>query len=72
LLAAGTTDKEAAKVLNLPADSVSKWRIYDPVFQAALNACRAAVWRAGMDRLRSMVPQALDTLAEELTRPDNP
>jgi hypothetical protein len=46
--------------------------MHDPVFQAALNACRAEAWRAGMDRLRSMVPQALDTLADELSRTDNP
>src|SRR5262245_44512264 len=72
LLAAGKTEKEAAKALNLPGDSVARWRMHDPVFQATLNACRAEAWRAGIDRLRSMVPQALDTLAEELARPDNP
>jgi DNA-binding NarL/FixJ family response regulator len=38
LLTAGKTDKEAAKELNLPGDSVVKWRMHDPVFQAALNA----------------------------------
>jgi hypothetical protein len=72
LLVAGKTDKEAAQTLNLPGDSVAKWRMHDPVFQATLNACRAEAWRAGIDRLRSMVPQALDALADELARPDNP
>jgi hypothetical protein len=72
LLAAGKTDKEAARALNLPGDFVVKWRMHDPVFQAALNACRAEAWRAGIDRLRSMVPKALDALAEELNRADNP
>jgi hypothetical protein len=72
LLAAGKTDREAAQTLNLPGDSVAKWRMHDPVFQAALNACRAEAWRAGIDRLRSMVPKALDALADELNRPDNP
>ena len=72
LLAAGKTDKQAAETLNLPAKRVAKWRLYDPVFQAALNACRAEVWQASFDRLRSMIPQALDTLAEELNRADNP
>jgi hypothetical protein len=71
LLAAGKTDKEAASALNLSADSVVKWRMHDPVFQAALNACRAEAWRAGIDRLRSMVPKALDALADELNRADN-
>ena len=72
LLAAGKTDKQAAETLNLPAERVAKWRLYDPVFQAALNACRAEVWQASIDRLRSMLPQALDALGEELNRTDNP
>jgi hypothetical protein len=58
--------------LSLPAKRVAKWRLYDPVFQAALNVCRAEVWQASIDQLRSMIPQALDTLAEELSRADNP
>jgi hypothetical protein len=72
LLAAGRTDKQTAESLSLPAERVTKWRLYDPVFQAALNACRAEIWQASIDRLRSMIPQALDTLAEELNRADNP
>ena len=71
LLAAGKSDKQAAEALDLPAERVAKWRRYDPVFQAALNACRAEVWQASIDRLRSIIPQALDTLAEELNRGDN-
>ena len=72
LLVSGKTDREAATALNLPGDSVVKWRMHDPVFQAALNAYRAEAWRAGIDRLRSMVPKALDALADELNRADNP
>jgi hypothetical protein len=72
LLAAGKTDKQTAETLNLPAEHVARWRLYDPVFQAALNACRAEVWQASIDRLRSLVPQALDTLAEGLNQADNP
>jgi hypothetical protein len=71
LLASGKTDKEAAKALNLPGDAVTRWRMHDPVFQAALNACRAESWRAVMDRLRSIVPQALDALADELNQADS-
>ena len=71
LLAAGKTDKEAARALSLPGDAVVKWRMHDPVFQAALNACRAEAWRASIDLLRSMVPKALGALAEELNRAGN-
>src|SRR5262249_52967900 len=50
----------------------SRWRLYDPTFQAALNARRAEVWAAGADRLRSLIPKALDTLADELENKDSP
>jgi hypothetical protein len=72
LLAAGKTDLQIAETLNLPSVCITKWRLYDPIFQAGLNACRAAIWQASIDRLRSMIPQALDTLAAELNRADNP
>ena len=66
LLAGGKTDKETAELLNLSRTCVTKWRLYDPVFQAALNHRRGEVWAAGTDRLRSLIPKALDTLAEVL------
>ena len=68
LLAGGKTDSEAAELLNLSRPTVSKWRLYDPEFQAALHRRRAEVWGAAADRLRSLVPKALDTLATILER----
>src|SRR5262249_33739036 len=38
----------------------------------ALNRRRAEVWSAGIDRLRSLIPRALDALAEELEKPGSP
>jgi hypothetical protein len=72
LLASGKTDTEAAELLKLSRTCITKWRLYDPVFQAGLNRRRAEVWGAGIDRLRSLIPQALDVLGEELAREDNP
>jgi hypothetical protein len=72
LLASGKTDTEAADLLGLSRTCITKWRLYDPVFQAGLNQRRAEVWGAGIDRLRSLIPQALDVLGEELARQDNP
>jgi hypothetical protein len=46
--------------------------LYDPLFQATLNQRRAEVWGAGIDRLRCLIPKALDTLAAELDKPDSP
>jgi hypothetical protein len=72
LLVSGKNDKETAELLGLSRTAVTKWRLYDPVFQAALNRRRAEVWGAGCDRLRALIPKALDTLADELDNRDNP
>jgi hypothetical protein len=69
LLAAGKTDQETADLLGLHRTTVTKWRLYDPVFQAALNRRRAEVWGAAADKLRSLVPKALDVLAAALDKP---
>src|SRR3954471_12816013 len=72
LLAGGKTDKATAELLGLSRTCVTKWRLYDPVFQAALNQRRAEVWSAGIDRLRSLIPKALDALADELENRESP
>ena len=72
LLAAGKTDQEAADLLGLHRTTITKWRLYDPVFQAALNRRRAEVWGAAADRLRSLIPKALDALAAAVEDPANP
>jgi hypothetical protein len=72
LLATGKRDKETAELLHLSRTCVTKWRLYDPLFQAALNRRREEAWGAGIDRLRSLIPQALDVLAEEMQKPDSP
>jgi hypothetical protein len=72
LLAAGKTDTETAELLSLDRTTVTKWRLYDPVFQATLNRRRAEVWSCGVDRLRSLIPRALDALADALEDRDHP
>jgi hypothetical protein len=72
LLVSGKNDKETAELLGLSRTAVTKWRLYDPVFQAALNQRRAEVWGAGLDRLRSLIPKALDALAEEVESKESP
>jgi hypothetical protein len=72
LLASGKTDTEVAELLKLDRTTVSKWRLYDPVFQAALNRRREEVWGAAADRLRSLIPKALDALADGLESKHHP
>ena len=51
---------------------MTKWRLYDPVFQAALNQRRNEVWGAGVDRIRALLPKALDVLAADLDNLESP
>jgi len=71
LLAAGKNDTETAEALNLNRVTVTRWRLYSPAFRAALADQRAAVWGASADRLRALLPRALDALAEALDQADD-
>jgi hypothetical protein len=72
LLAAGKDDTETARQVGVHRVTVSRWRLYSPTFQAALNGRRAEVWSSGCDLLRSLIPKALTALAEEMDKPDSP
>jgi hypothetical protein len=72
LLAAGHNDTETAELLKLNRVTVTRWRLYSPEFRAALAVRRADIWGAAADRLRSLIPQAVDTLADALDNPDTP
>lgn len=66
LLAGGKNDTETADALNLHRVTITRWRNYLPEFRAALAERRKAVWGSAGDKLRALVPKALDTLAAEL------
>jgi hypothetical protein len=50
---------------------MTKWRLNSPALQAALNRRRCEDWGPGIDRLRSLIPKALDARAEELEHKDS-
>lgn len=70
LLAVGKNDTQTAKALNLNRVTVTRWRLYSPEFRAALADQRAAIWGASADRLRALLPKALDVLADALELSD--
>src|SRR5262249_10209669 len=72
LPASGQPDTQTAQPLHLHRVTVRKWRLYDPVFQAALNQRRAEIWSAGIDMLRSLIPKALSAVAGILNDSENP
>ena len=68
LLIAGKTDQEVAQALGLNRVTVTRWRLYDVLFQAELDRQRHALWAAGADRLRALVPKAIETVERALER----
>jgi hypothetical protein len=66
LLAGGKNDTETAEALKVHRVTVTRWRCYSPEFKAALAERRKAIWGTAADKLRVLVPKALDTLAAEL------
>jgi hypothetical protein len=55
----GRSDAEVARLLNLHRVTVTRWRLYNHVFQAELNRRRQEIWGAAADRLRATLRKAL-------------
>jgi hypothetical protein len=70
LLAAGKNDTETAAELGVHRVTVTRWRRYNPEFQAALAERRAGVWGSAADKLRALLPKAVERVAEALDSPD--
>jgi hypothetical protein len=66
LLVTGITDAEAGAAVGVSRVTVSKSRTKDPFFQAELNRRRAELWAGSVDRLRNLLPAALDALEQEI------
>ena len=66
LLASGKTFSETAEALEVPLQTVSEWCKSYPGVQAELNARRQELWTGIADRLRSLLPKALEVLTHEL------
>ena len=66
LLATGRTIGETAEALKVPRQTVHEWCRSHPGVQAELNTRRQELWTGTTDRLRALLPKALEVLAEEL------
>ena len=62
LLVIGATDGEAAEAVGVTRQTVNTWRNHDPVFIASLNARRLELWGGACDKLRALLPKAMETL----------
>ncbi|MEH7403358.1 hypothetical protein V7148_20545 [Gottfriedia acidiceleris] len=66
LLVIGKTDKEVADKIGVNRVTITKWRNYDIYFRAEMNKRRNEIWGASLDKMRSLVPKALERLENEI------
>jgi len=66
ILITGQTDQAVADAVGVSRPTVTSWRLYDPYFQAELNKRRRETWGVAADRLRSLLPKALDVIEREI------
>jgi hypothetical protein len=66
LLAAGRSITDTAEAIEVTRQTVSAWVHHHPGFQAALNSRRQELWADVSDRLRGLLPKALDVIEQEL------
>ena len=66
LLMTGLSDQAVADKLDIARQTVNNWRHNDAAFAARFNAERQALWSTHREKLRSLVAQAVDALAEDM------
>ena len=71
LLTAGKTITDAAAAVEVTRETVSGWVNNNPPFIAALNSRRQEAFDSMVERLRGLLPQALDVIEQQL-KSDNP
>jgi hypothetical protein len=62
----GKTDQQVADAVHLERSTITRWRLYHPLFQTELNRQRQALWLNHADRLRAMAATALDLIQSHL------
>jgi len=72
LLVTGLSDREVAEKVGVARQTITNWRLYHPGFQAELNRRRREIWGSSGDRMRSLLPKALDRIEKTLSDDDNP
>ncbi len=68
-LLAGLSDTEAAEAAGVTRQTVNAWKNHHPAVVAAMNEARRDMWERSADRLRSLVPMAIDALEVQLGSP---
>ncbi len=61
-LAMGLSDRAAAEHAGVHRVTVTRWRLHDDTFRAAYTERLTSIWTDAAEHLRTLVPQAVDTL----------
>jgi len=72
LLVTGVSDREVAEKVGVTRQTVTNWRLHHPEFQAGMNRRRKEIWGSSGDRMRSLLPKALDRIEKTLADDSNP
>jgi hypothetical protein len=70
LLITGRSDARTAAAIDVARVTVTRWRLYNHVFQAELNRRRHEVWGAAADRLRATLSKAVRLFQSQLRSKD--
>ena len=71
LILQGRSDRAVAEAVKVHRVTVTKWRLYDPGFQAVLNRRREERWTSAEERVRALLHRAVRVLDRQL-RCDDP
>src|SRR5699024_9163706 len=66
LLVTGKSDQETADIVGVNRVTITKWRNYDFHFQAELNKRRKEIFGSSIDKMRSLIPRAMERLEQEI------
>ncbi len=70
LLLQGCSDAEAARQTGVNRVTIYRWRLYDANFRGELSRQRRQLWLQSQQRVRALIPPALEAIEEFLTSPD--
>lgn len=67
LLLTGLSDNEVAKQVGVTRETVCRWRNDNAAFIVELNKRRQAIWGSSLDKLRGLIPKAIEVLEKNIS-----
>jgi hypothetical protein len=71
LLLTGLSDREVSERVGVTRETITRWRLYHPVFQAELNARWQEISKSHSSHLHSLLSKSLEVIEDMLSGPEN-